>query len=91
MSIIYSSNNEPFTGMDFSKVDATKVYLEHYRNLLTLDFIAKSTKDFKEAREARDEMAIAERKMKFWTRQERYDHAAAMNGAMRLKKDFNIA
>jgi hypothetical protein len=88
MSLIYHAEDSFGGPINFDRVDATKSYLNHYQNFLTLDFIAQKSKDGREKAEARAEMQIAERKMKFWQRQVRYDQTDALRGVERLKKEF---
>ena len=54
--------------IDVWKMDGTKAYLRHYANLLTLKFMAKTTPDRKERADLEKEIAICERKLKFWER-----------------------
>ncbi|WP_156421582.1 hypothetical protein [Aureimonas sp. AU40] len=71
--------------------DGTKHYLKHYANSLYLAFIAKSTKDGAERRQAESELAIAERKMAYWRRHPNYVQADALKGIADLKKQWNLA
>lgn len=90
MSICYSDDKAPFTGsIDSAKLNAVKGYLEHYKNLLYLTFIANhgSTTVIEKA-QARKELAICERKLKWWQNLPRYDQREALLGIERLKNDW---
>lgn len=85
---IYSENREPFSGtIDFSRIDAVKQYVKHYENsLLLLMFMSQGT--VVEKAQARKEMAICERKMKFWERQDNFVWERALVEMDKIKKMF---
>lgn len=90
MAICYSDVKEPFTGsIDPAKLNAVKGYLEHYRNLLYLTFIANhaSTSTLEKA-QARKELVICERKLKWWQNLPRYDQREALLGIETLKREW---
>lgn len=66
--LVYSDQPQPFSGnMKINEVNPHPFYLRHYSNLLFLTFIAQQgTKQ--EAYQARKELVICERKLKFWDR-----------------------
>lgn len=81
---IYSENREPFSGaIDFSRVNATKKYLDHYSNLLVLDRFANYGTMI-ERHQAEKEIKICKRKMKFWQRQANFDGQQAIKGREKL-------
>ena len=83
---IYSDTREPFSGsIDFSRIDAVKQFLKHYDNSLFL-LLLMSQGTVIEKAQARKEMAICERKMKFWERQDNYNRDAALAGMDKAKK-----
>lgn len=87
---IYSDHSEPFTGnVDFTKMNASKKYLAHYDNLLTLEFILANSKDRNERCQVEKEMAIARRKMKFWERMPNYSQVDVTRGCAELKKKWS--
>lgn len=90
MSICYSDVKEPFTGsLDTAKLDAVKGYLTHYRNLLYLTFIANHGQTSpQEKAQARKELVICERKLKWWQNLPRYDQAEALRGVKELKREW---
>ncbi len=83
----YSGEKEPFTGsIDTAKLDGTAGYLRHYDNLLALTFMANhSMTSVVEKAQARKELVICERKLKWWANLPRYDQKAALLGVEALK------
>jgi hypothetical protein len=90
MSICYSDERQPFTGsIDTAKIDAVKGYLTHYQNLLYLTFIANhALTSVVEKAQARKELVICERKLKWWQNLPRYDQKAVLEGIARLKSEW---
>ena len=90
MGLVYDDNPPRSNGNPprYDTQDANKGYLKHYANMLLLDFIAKSTKDFKEAAQARGELLIAERKMEYWKRHMNYDQATVTRGIEKIKAQW---
>lgn len=90
MAIFYSDAKEPFTGsIDPDKLDAVAGYLRHYSNLLALTFMASHAgTTVIEKAQARKELTICERKLKWWERLPRYDQKAALLGVEALKRDW---
>lgn len=85
MSICYSDERVPFSGsFNFSRVDSTAKYLEHYSNSLLLTVMAKEGGPV-DRHQARKELEVAERKMKFWERQENFDRVRMVRGCQELK------
>lgn len=67
--------------VDVWKMDAVKAYMRHFENYLFLDFILNNGTDA-EKRQSSVEMAICERKMKFWER-----HPNFIADAVKVKKE----
>jgi hypothetical protein len=66
MSFIYSDAKQDFTTpVDFRAMNATAAYLRHYDNTLTLKFFHLNGTRVEKV-QADKELAIAERKMRFW-------------------------
>ena len=63
-----NTNQEGPSNFDPARCDAVKVYMDHYSNLLVLEFMSANG-DFKERAQADAEIEICKRKMKFWKRQ----------------------
>jgi hypothetical protein len=86
MSIIYSDpKSAGGYAVDYHSLNAVKGYIGHYGNFLTLDFIAKTTKDPNEKRQALKELAIAERKMGWWEKHPNFVKQEAFREVERLK------
>ena len=87
MFIIYEDNVSVRTGRppDVYKMDATKLWLDHFSNSLILTAIQRSPKDFSEKIQATKELAICEKKMTFWARLPLYDLAKATQEATKLR------
>ncbi len=85
MAFFYSEQREPFTGsVDFHKLNAVKGYLGHYDNLLFLTFMSnKGT--FQEKAQARKELVICERKLKWWQNHPNYVQNEVLAGIDKLK------
>lgn len=64
-------------GFDPLRCDATKCYVEHYKNKLTLEFIVMNG-TIAEKKQAGLELEICERKMKYWARQPHFCKASAL-------------
>jgi hypothetical protein len=90
MGIFYSDNGGDSSGfpVDYYKMNATKHFLTHYANMLTLDFIAKTTKDMYEKAQATKEKDIADRKMNYWKRHPNYDQEKALREVQKLKEQW---
>lgn len=63
------SDNQPrsATPVNVWKMNPNKAFMSHYANFLYLDFILNNG-DYQERQQARKELVICERKMKFWER-----------------------
>jgi hypothetical protein len=90
MHLVYEENlpkrtsKKPFRAEEY---DATKKYLAHYANSLTLlFFLEKGTR--LERAQASKELAIAERKMEYWQRQSNFDRYAMIQGIIALKRSW---
>ncbi len=75
MFIIYNDAATKKGGrIKMEDADAVSYYMTHYCNMLKLDWIAKrSETPFADKYQARKELLIAERKMKFWERHANFD------------------
>ena len=92
MAIFYSDakgeGGQP--SVPYHRWNAVKGYLNHYSNYLMLSFIAQSTRDRAEKHQAVKELAICERKMRFWTTHPNYDQSEVTKGCAALKRDWAI-
>lgn len=89
MSFIYSDTKEPFSGsIDFTRINATKKYLEHYENLLQLEFIANNTANRVERAQCEKEMDIARRKMSYWERMPNFSREEMVLGCAKAKEKW---
>lgn len=70
---------------DPMRCNATKCYLDHYKNFLVLDFIAKNG-TLHEKAQARREIEVCERKMTYWKRQPHFNADLAVTEKARLHK-----
>lgn len=70
-----------------ARFDATKKYLEHYSNSLILSLYLKDGTRI-EKQQASTELAICERKMKYWERHENFDKFRMIKGCDDLKKQW---
>jgi hypothetical protein len=68
--------------------NAVKGYLNHYANYLYLDFLSKQSTDGRERAQARKELTICERKLKYWTTHPNWDKKAVLEGVEKLKRDW---
>ena len=88
MSICYEEASGFSGALKLDHVDAVKCYLKHFENLLLLQFLANHSPDRNERHQATKEMAIAERKMKFWERHHNFERDRALKGCEELKKQW---
>lgn len=70
---------------DPSRCNATRCYMDHYRNWLALNYIA-TYGNMKERAQARAEIEICERKMRYWSRQPHFNHDEALRQKAALHK-----
>lgn len=83
-----TSVRAPFKGNIWA-MNATKVYLGHYDNLLFLKFLMNNERSsFVEKAQARKETELCEKKLKFWSSHPNYSQADALNGCIELKKKW---
>jgi hypothetical protein len=74
---IYADNRQPFSGsINVWNWDGTKKFLEHYDNYLLLHLFATEGTRAERA-QAEKEIAICERKMRFWRRHPKFDSDVA--------------
>lgn len=73
------------SNFDPSRCDAVKCYMDHYKNLLVLEFMSANG-DFKERAQANLEIEICKRKMKFWERQANFVNDEAIRQKALLHK-----
>jgi hypothetical protein len=94
MSFFIYEDNPIRTGKSFAipdDIDAVGAYLKHYDNLLFLDFMAKNPgSTFIEKAQARKEILVAERKLKYWERHPNFDTHATGIGITKLKKNWKV-
>lgn len=85
----YSDARTPGPQVDVWKMNGTKCYLNHYENLLFLQFVTANPRAAEaEKRQARKEIEICEKKLAFWRRHPNYDHELALKGINTLKKNW---
>lgn len=73
------------SNFDPLRCDAVKAYMRHYENSLFLTFMSNNgTLD--EKHQAKKEMEICERKMKYWERQPHFNGSEANTKKARLHK-----
>lgn len=70
--------------------DATKMYVTHFKNYLYLKFIYANSDKTLEKMQASKELAIAEKKMKYWASRHDYDEKRSMEECNNLKKQWRI-
>jgi hypothetical protein len=86
MSIFYSDERLPFSGhIDYTRVDATKKYLEHYSNSLVLTVMVR---EGVEKHQALKELTACERKMRFWETKPNFDRDRMVRGCQELKSQW---
>lgn len=76
-------------GFDPTRCDATKCYLEHYQNFLTLHWFADHG-TIHEKKQANEELEICRRKMKYWERQPHFEHDRAIRAKNELKQKMTL-
>ena len=86
----YSDESEVYTGhpVAYSRQNATKHYLTHYRNAKYLMFFAKNEESFTDRAQANKELKIAERKMAYWLKHPNFDVSAASSEALAIDKTW---
>ena len=90
MSLLYDEPNNTFISMSGFRpeaCDATKLYLYHYENSLTLTFFLQNG-NAKEKHQASTELVICERKMAYWHRQANFDEGKALAEIQKLKRKW---
>lgn len=94
MAIIYDDvNRGPWRGMGskIENVDATRVFLNHYKNYLFLKFVAQNPKSsLNEKIQAEREMLLCENKLDYWEKQPRFVLSAAITKIKVLKQQFGV-
>lgn len=75
MAIFYDEGNAKNSNfnINISRMNPNTQWANHSYNWIVLEHISKASTDFHEKAQARKEMEIAERKMKFWERQPKFD------------------
>jgi len=93
MHFVYSDEPAPRAvnagRFDVNDANPHKYYVEHFSNLLYLDFIARNG-TFGEAHRATKEIAIAQRKLNFWSRHPAFNVQCVANELSRLKREWKI-
>lgn len=67
------------------RCNAVKCYMDHYKNLLFLDFMSKNG-TMAEMAQANAEIEVCKRKMKFWERQPHFVQEEALRQKAMLHK-----
>lgn len=75
----------PSTSFDPLKCNATKCYMDHYQNFLTLEWFATHG-TMKERAQANAELVICRRKMEYWQRQPHFSSALAIEQKKALNR-----
>jgi len=88
MSICYDDSAKSGAIVPYDKIKATEGYIRHHANFMFLDFLARSTKDFKEAAQARAEIVIARRKMSFMEKHMNFEAAIAQRAVEKQIKEW---
>lgn len=89
MAICYSENTDrDGIKIDLDRINAVKMYLKHYYNLMYLSFIAEKSDSFSERVQANNEIAICRRKLAYWERHKNYILEEALRGVERIKKEW---
>lgn len=85
--LIYNENavRNSKSAFNAKRFDPNKLYLQHYANMLQLDYFAKNLPTLQQRQTAVIEMRIAERKMNYWTRDPRFDMSACLKAIPALK------
>ncbi len=90
MSLIYDEPNttQRYTsGFSPERCDATKLYLSHYDNGLTLTFFLQNG-NAREKSQASKELVMCERKQAYWARQANFDERKALAEIQKLKRKW---
>jgi len=90
--MFFYSDTQPRSGSPVNVWDmnGTAAYLRHYGNLLFLDFMARNGTRV-EKHQAEKEMVICRRKLAFWEKHPKYDHAEALKGMQDLKRKWSTS
>lgn len=89
MSICYDDSvKSKYLVSEYESQDANSYYMTHYKNFLYLDFLATKSDDFSERAQARKEIEIANRKMKYWMRHPNYDQKIVNEAICLAKKQW---
>lgn len=81
MSIFYDQGNAQKSDFDprlLNRINPNSVWATHSYNHFVLSHIVKSSDDAKERFTALNELEIAEKKMKYWERNPKFDLAHAL-------------
>lgn len=83
------AKSENVGNVDIWRMNGTTAYVNHYDNLLFLQFILHNPLSSEvERRQARKEMEICEKKLEFWRRHPNYVHEEALRRVNDLKKNW---
>jgi hypothetical protein len=72
----------------YSEQPANRYYMTHYENFLYLNFISTKSDDVSERAQARKEIEIANRKMKYWMHHPNYDQTVINELCIAAKKKW---
>lgn len=81
MAIFYdlgNAKNSDFNPSLIWKMNPNSQWANHSYNYIALEHIAKASNDFNERQQARKELEIAQRKMKFWERHPDFEESHAL-------------
>lgn len=91
-TIIYEEFPIRTVGVEFNfeDADATKFYMEHYKNRLLLQFIANNTlATFDEKAQARKELVICDRKLEYWRKHPNFSQQVANDHCSKALRDWS--
>ena len=87
----YSDTKQPFSGSPSKiwEMNGTKVYVDHYSNLLYLQFVANNElASFAERAQAEKEIKLCEKKLEWWRRHPNYNQEEALRQVAELKRQW---
>jgi hypothetical protein len=83
--IVYSDEPSSRSKVPYHLQKATRNYLTHFENYLLLDFMARQSDRKGERDQARKEMVICERKMRYWRSHPNFDQGEAASQSAKMK------
>ena len=92
MYLVYDDEQPRRSGgklFDFASANASKFYLEHYRNFMFLKFMAyNKLSTYEEKARALKELIVCERKMEYWKRHINYNSDVVNAGIVEILKEW---